>query len=201
MRDSKLKVGIWGGCLMFVQMQEPFRDLAHQLRCILFQGWKVQGYFRIEGSEDFRIPIGFQEQVLRRNVRRVRGGLAFKAHRLLYHSTLGSRVIKRRREDFRIAGSGVGDWGSGFMVWILGSTVWDLGLGVWRLRVRVWDLGVGVKGACTFQKIEHTKSASRTRRCALTASERRENNLIIGKFIFNWKPRPKSGLVCSEFAQ
>ena len=27
-----------------------------------------------------------------------RGGLVFKAHRLLYHSTLGSRVIKKRRE-------------------------------------------------------------------------------------------------------
>ena len=26
-----------------------------------------------------------------------RGGLVFKAHRLLYHSTLGSRVIKKKR--------------------------------------------------------------------------------------------------------
>ena len=31
---------------------------------------------------------------LRRNVKRFRGGLVFKAHRLVYHSTLGSRVIK-----------------------------------------------------------------------------------------------------------
>ena len=28
-----------------------------------------------------------------------RGGLVFKAHRWLYHSTLGSRVIKKRRRD------------------------------------------------------------------------------------------------------
>ena len=34
--------------------------------------------------------------LLSRNVRRFRGGLVFKAHRPLYHSTLGLRVIKRR---------------------------------------------------------------------------------------------------------
>ena len=32
--------------------------------------------------------------LLRRNVQRFRGGLVFKAHRLAYHSTLGSRVTK-----------------------------------------------------------------------------------------------------------
>jgi len=32
-----------------------------------------------------------------RNVKRFRGGLVFKAHRWLYHSTLGSRVIKKKR--------------------------------------------------------------------------------------------------------
>ena len=35
------------------------------------------------------------EQLLRRNVKRFRGGLVFKAHRLLYHSTLGLRVKKK----------------------------------------------------------------------------------------------------------
>ena len=30
---------------------------------------------------------------------RFRGGLVFKAHTLLYHSTLGLRVIKKRRSD------------------------------------------------------------------------------------------------------
>jgi len=39
-----------------------------------------------------------QEQHLRRNVKRCRGGLVFKAHRLLYHSIIGLRV-KRRREE------------------------------------------------------------------------------------------------------
>jgi len=35
--------------------------------------------------------------ILYRNVQQFRGGLVFKAHRLLYHSTLGLRVIKNRR--------------------------------------------------------------------------------------------------------
>ena len=33
----------------------------------------------------------------RRNVKRFRGGLELMAYRLLYHSTLGSRVIKKKR--------------------------------------------------------------------------------------------------------
>ena len=38
------------------------------------------------------------EQLLRRNVKSLRGGLVGKAHRLVYHSTLGPRVIKRKKE-------------------------------------------------------------------------------------------------------
>ena len=38
-----------------------------------------------------------EEQLLHRNVKRFQGGLESKAHRLLYHSTLGSRVIKKKR--------------------------------------------------------------------------------------------------------
>jgi len=34
-------------------------------------------------------------------------GVVFKAHRLLYHPTLGLRVIKKRREEFGVAGSGL----------------------------------------------------------------------------------------------
>jgi len=40
----------------------------------------------------------------RKNVKRFRGGLVFKAHRLLFHSTLGLRVIKRREEDLEVLG-------------------------------------------------------------------------------------------------
>ena len=38
------------------------------------------------------------------NVKRFRGGLVFKAHRLVYHSTLGLRVItkKKKKKRFRV---------------------------------------------------------------------------------------------------
>ena len=36
--------------------------------------------------------------MLRRNVKRFRGGLVFEAHRLAYHSTLGLRVIKKKKK-------------------------------------------------------------------------------------------------------
>ena len=41
---------------------------------------------------------GRVRQQLDKNVQRFRGGIVFKAHRLLYHSTEGLRVIKRKRE-------------------------------------------------------------------------------------------------------
>jgi hypothetical protein len=41
---------------------------------------------------------------IRRNVKRFRGGLVFKAHRLVYHSTLGLRVIKKEK----VGGAGPG---------------------------------------------------------------------------------------------
>jgi len=48
-----------------------------------------------------RLPVSnactIQEQLLDRNVEWFRGELVFKAHRFLYHSTLGLRVIKKRR--------------------------------------------------------------------------------------------------------
>ena len=44
----------------------------------------------IEGVLDIRLEIHI-------NMQRFRGGLVFKAHGLLYHSTLGLRVIKKKR--------------------------------------------------------------------------------------------------------
>jgi len=46
-------------------------------------------------------PADGREQLLSRNVKRFRGGLVFKAHRLLYHSTLGLKVIKKKKKDGR----------------------------------------------------------------------------------------------------
>jgi len=36
--------------------------------------------------------------LLHRNVQQFRGGLVFKAHRLVYHSTLGLRVTKKKKK-------------------------------------------------------------------------------------------------------
>jgi len=36
-------------------------------------------------------------------MQRFRGGLVFKAHRLVYHSTLGLRVIKKKKEQSMVA--------------------------------------------------------------------------------------------------
>ena len=38
------------------------------------------------------------EELLRRNVKRFLGGLVFKAHKRVYHSTLGSGVIKKKKK-------------------------------------------------------------------------------------------------------
>ena len=35
-------------------------------------------------------------------MQRFQGGLVFKAHRLLYHSTLGSRVVKKKKEKVEV---------------------------------------------------------------------------------------------------
>ena len=61
--------------------------------------------FRLSGFESqvdgltmmFRVAGLLREQLLRRSVKRFRGGLVFKAHSLLYHSTLGSKVIKKKK--------------------------------------------------------------------------------------------------------
>jgi len=67
-----------------------------------------------------------------RNVKRFRGGLVYEAHRLLYHSTLGLRVIKKKKVTIT--------------VWGLGCGVWGLGFGVWGLLCGGWGLGFGVSG-------------------------------------------------------
>ena len=51
--------------------------------------------------------FSIEEQLLRRNVNRFRGGLVFKAHRLVYYSTLGLRVIKEKKREEKRNGQGV----------------------------------------------------------------------------------------------
>jgi len=66
-----------------------------------------------------------------------RGGLVFKAHRLVYHSTLGLRVIKKkkkkkRRSTIPAIPEGVRFQGIFFVVWTLG-----LGVGVGMLAASI----------------------------------------------------------------
>ena len=41
--------------------------------------------------------VRVQERLLHRNVQWFRGGLVFKAHRIVYNSSRGSRVIKKKK--------------------------------------------------------------------------------------------------------
>ena len=54
----------------------------------------VLGRGNLEQDLQSRPPIS---QTLYRNVQRFRGGLVFKAHRLVYDSTLGLRVMKKKK--------------------------------------------------------------------------------------------------------
>ena len=47
------------------------------------------------------VQFSIEEQLLSRNVERFSGGLVFKAHRLVNHSTLGPRVIKKKKNVTR----------------------------------------------------------------------------------------------------
>ena len=74
-------------------------------------------------------------------MKRSRAGLEFKAHRLVYLSTLGSRVIKKKKllQKENLNGSS--------KISCLFSGVRDVGFGLAGVRVkelglRVWGLGV-----------------------------------------------------------
>ena len=56
-----------------------------------------------KGRAGIRDPLQFsiQERILYRNVQRFSGGPVCKAHALVYHSTLGVIVIKKKKENAR----------------------------------------------------------------------------------------------------
>ena len=68
-------------------------------------GLRVWAHLRVHGQEGVlrelyrSVQFSVYAQLLRRKEKRFRGGLVFQAHRLVYHSTLGLRVIKKREED------------------------------------------------------------------------------------------------------
>ena len=102
------------------------------------------------------IQLSIKQRLLIRNVQWFRGGLVFKAHGLLYHSTVGPRVMKKKktagqRRTFR-AGFGFRVSGFGFRVSGIGFRVSDFegsgfGFRFLGLRSRVSSIGVGVRGS------------------------------------------------------
>ena len=48
-----------------------------------------------------KATCSIQKPLLSRNVERFRGGPVFKAHRLLYHSTLGSKLMVKKKRPAR----------------------------------------------------------------------------------------------------
>jgi len=66
------------------------------------------------------------------------GGLVFKAHRRVYHSILGLRVIKKKQVE------GSPAW----RLWLLSET-----RPIWRARVKgVWSSVYGIQGYLTRKK-------------------------------------------------
>ena len=57
----------------------------------------LEGRFYVELRRG-DLAFSMQVQLLRRNVKLFRGWLVFRAHRLLYHSTLGLRVMKKGKK-------------------------------------------------------------------------------------------------------
>ena len=52
----------------------------------------------MKGAAGKRVELSVQEQLHSRNVEQFQEGLVFKVHKLLYHPTLGSRVIKKEKK-------------------------------------------------------------------------------------------------------
>ena len=80
---------------LWKNVQDPAKQLTHHLlvRQLSVASPQVQNALgRQLHSSRLKNPL------LCRNVKRFRGGLVFKAHGLLHHSTLGSRVIKVKRQ-------------------------------------------------------------------------------------------------------
>ena len=99
--------------------------------------------YRTPESELYRsVQLSISGQLLRKNVKRFRGGHALKAHRHYCHSTLCWRVIKKRKnfpsvDDLRLqykpsnlgCQNGVSSGPHRKVVWSLGFGVQDFGFG------------------------------------------------------------------------
>ena len=58
---------------------------------------KQVGAPKLTEAELDRITISIPEQLFCRNVKQIRGGLVFKPHERVYYSSLGSKVITKKK--------------------------------------------------------------------------------------------------------
>ena len=76
------------------------------LRCVLYEAAATTGDGNADDASEvaaargpgLRVYFSIQEQLHPKNVKRFTGGLVCEALRLVYDSTLGSRVIKRKKK-------------------------------------------------------------------------------------------------------
>ena len=92
--------------------------------------------------------------ILRRNVERFRGGLVLKAHRLVFHSTLGLGVIKKKKlwpssDHDRLNMLCIFGKERGSRVQGPGSRVQDSGCRVQGSGFRVWGSGLPPRRLCS----------------------------------------------------
>ena len=84
--------------LAHIRQSRPDSGIGFQAKVLhTFEGFPSSLGSGPGGGSGTRVVRRRLEQQLYRNVQRFRSGLVFKARRLLYLSTLGSRVIKQRR--------------------------------------------------------------------------------------------------------
>ena len=71
-------------------------DASRLCGVVADEGWVV-GVQRQPAAIPFPLRWRHWSQLVRRSVKRFRGGLTFKAHRLWYDSTLGLTIIKKKK--------------------------------------------------------------------------------------------------------
>ena len=79
-----------------------------------------------------------------------RGGLVFQTDILLYHSTLGARIIKKKEKlppPAALPGLGFRVWASGFEVQGSGFRVQGSGFWVWGVGLRAQGSGFRIQGS------------------------------------------------------
>ena len=93
---------------VWVSQPEPVQNFeGYVTQFAQHKAWKLNAWWKLTFDERVvvhRVHFSIQEQVLIKNVERFWGGLVLKVHRLLYHSTLGSRVITKKERVHRMAG-------------------------------------------------------------------------------------------------